>query len=337
MEYMNKELSVEDFKKILYKRPIDAHKGLFGYTTLVGGSEKYSGAIKLASMANASMRAGTGVCKIAAPKSLYEVISKNILEATFFPLSCDGYNLKFVEIEFAELIQHTKAIAIGMGIGDTIETQKAVEFLLKNYEGILIIDADGINALTKLDDSCLKNTSAKVVFTPHLKEFERLIEFKNKNGLVNFAPTDNGLVHFAPTNCCLQSQTASSLRKQNCSVLSLRHTTIIELAVEFAKYYSVNILVKGNENIVTDGNDIYKIKKGTPGMATAGSGDVLAGIVAAMLGYNENNILTALAVACYVNGLAGELAVKNVNEISMVASDTVKYIPTVINEILKDL
>lgn len=334
---MNKELTKEDFKKILYKRPDNAHKGLFGYIALIGGSEKYSGAIKLAAMANASMRAGTGVCKVVAPKSLYDIIAKNILEATFFPLSCNGYNLKFVEREFEELIHHTKAIAIGMGIGDTIETQKAVEFLLKNYEGILIIDADGINALTKLDDSCLKNTKAKVVFTPHLKEFERLIDFKNKSGLVNFAPTNNGLVNFAPMNCCLQSQTASSLRKQNRSGLSLQHTKIIELAINFAKYYNVHILVKGNENVVTDGNDVYIIKKGTPGMATAGSGDVLAGIVTAMLGYNENNILTALAVACYVNGLAGELAVKNVNEISMVASDTVKYIPTAINEILKDL
>ena len=317
MEYMNKELSVEDFKKIFYKRPIDSHKGLFGYIALIGGSEKYSGAIKLASMANASMRAGTGVCKVAAPKSLYEIIAKNILEATFFPLSCDGYNLKFVESEFAELVRHTKAVAIGMGIGDTIETQKAVEFLLKNYECILIIDADGINALTKLNDSLLKNTKAKVVFTPHLKEFERLIGFKNKNGLVNFVPTD----------CCLQSHSASPLQL----------TKIIDLAVEFAKYYNVNILVKGNENIVTDGNDIYIIKKGTPGMATAGSGDVLAGITTAILGYNENNILQALAVAAYVNGLAGEIAVRKVNEISMVASDTISNIPLAINELLEGI
>ena len=314
MGYMNKELSVEDFKKIFYKRPIDAHKGLFGYIALIGGSEKYSGAIKLASMANASMRAGTGVCKVAAPKSLYEIIAKNILEATFFPLSCNGYNLKFVESEFLELVRHTKAVAIGMGIGDTIETQKAVEFLLKNYEGILIIDADGINALTKLNDSLLKNTKAKVVFTPHLKEFERLIDFKNKNGLVNFAPTE----------CSLQSHSASPLQL----------TKIIDLAVEFAKYYNVNILVKGNENIVTDGNDIYIIKKGTPGMATAGSGDVLAGITTAILGYNENNILQALAVAAYVNGLAGEIAVRKVNEISMVASDTVSCIADAVDEIL---
>ena len=317
MEYMNKELSVEDFKKIFYKRPIDSHKGLFGYIALIGGSEKYSGAIKLASMANASMRAGTGVCKVAAPKSLYEIIAKNILEATFFPLSCNGYNLKFVESEFSELVRHTKAVAIGMGIGDTIETQKAVEFLLKNYEGIIIIDADGINALTKLDDNILKNTKAKVVLTPHLKEFERLIDFKNKNGLVNFAPTD----------CCLHSHSASPLQL----------TKIIDLAVEFAKYYNVSILVKGNENIVTDGNDIYIIKKGTPGMATAGSGDVLAGITTAILGYNENNILQALAVAAYVNGLAGEIAVRRVNEISMVASDTISNIPLAINELLEGI
>ena len=313
---MIKELAREDFREVLYERPRDSHKGLFGYIALIGGSEKYSGAIKLASMANASMRAGTGVCKVAAPKSLYEIIAKNILESTFFPLSCDGYDLKFDENEFSELIKHTKAVAIGMGIGDTIETQKAVKFLLENYDGILIIDADGINALTKLDDRYLIDTKAKVVFTPHIKELERLLGFKNR--ACSSSPLQ-GLPHFTPTCEALQEFTTTDKMK---------------LAIDFAKYYNVYLLVKGNENIVTDGNDTYIVKKGTPGMATAGSGDVLAGIVTAILGYNDNNILKALAVACFINGLAGELAVKKINEISMVASDTIASIADAIKEVL---
>ena len=72
-------------------------------------------------------------------------------------------------------------------------------------------------------------------------------------------------------------------------------------------------------------------------MATAGSGDVLAGITTAILGYNENNILQALAVAAYVNGLAGEIAVRKVNEISMVASDTISNIPLAIKELLEGI
>ena len=323
---MIKELTKEDYKKVLYKRPDDSHKGLFGYIALIGGSEKYSGAIKLASMANASMRAGTGVCKVAAPKSLYEIIAKNILESTFFPLSCDGYNFVFVENEFEELIKHTKAVAIGMGIGDTDETKKAIKYLLQNYQQTLIIDADGINALSKLDDSYLKNTNAKVIFTPHVKEFERLLEFETR------ARSASPLHSYSQI---LQSHGFGNF-SSTCDVLQTLDTTKkMELAVDFAKYYNAYLLVKGNENIVTDGSDVYIIKKGTPGMATAGSGDVLAGIITAILGYNENNLLTALAVACLINGLAAELANEKVNEISMVASDTVSCIATAISKLLE--
>lgn len=326
---MLKTLSKEDFNKVLFKRPIDSHKGLFGYIALIGGSEKYSGAIKLAAMANASMRAGTGVCKVAAPKSLYEIIAKNILEATFFPLSCDGYDLLFVEKEFEELIKNTKAIAIGMGIGDTKETQKAIKYLLRNYNGILIIDADGINALTKINEKYLKNTKAKVVFTPHLKEFQRLMIYKERrfqNKVLYDHKKRKGIFakFFGSTKFVNDLEQLSDIKD---------HAE--QLATDFAKYYNVNIVVKGSENIITDGIDTYKIVKGTPGMATAGSGDVLSGIIAAILGYNENNLLTALAVACYINGLAGEIANKKVNEISMIASDTVDSIKDAIDYILK--
>lgn len=304
---MNKELTKEDFSNILYKRDIDSHKGIFGYIALVGGSEKYSGAIKLASMANASMRAGTGVCKVAAPKSLYEIIAKNILEATFYPLSCNGYDLKFVDKEFEELMIGTKVIAIGMGIGNNLETKKAINFLLEKFTGILLIDADGINALTNLDDKILINTKAKVVLTPHVKEFYRLLCFSKNIMNIDFS--------------IINEKEAINIIKEKRQLL----------AIEFAKKYNLCLLLKGNENVITNGDEIYIIKKGTPGMATAGSGDVLSGIASAIIGYNEKNILKALAVACYINGLSGELAVKDVNEISMIASDTIKYIPKAID------
>lgn len=325
---MLKQLSKEDFKNVLYKRPIDSHKGLFGYIALIGGSEKYSGAIKLASMANAAMRMGCGVCKVCAPKNLYEIIGKNILESTFFPLSCDGYNLFFVEKEFEELIKNTKAIAIGMGIGDTKETQKAIKYLLRNYNGILIIDADGINAFTRISEKYIKNTKAKVVFTPHLKEFQRLMIYKERrfqNKVLYDHKKRKGIFakFFGSTKFVNDLEQLSDIKD---------HAE--QLATDFAKYYNVNIIVKGSENIITDGIDTYRIVKGTPGMATAGSGDVLSGVIAAILGYNENNILTALAVACYVNGLAGEIAVKKSNEISMIASDTVSCIKDAVGELV---
>ena len=96
-----------------------------------------------------------------------------------------------------------------------------------------------------------------------------------------------------------------------------------------AKKYGVILLLKGHETIVTDGNITYLVDVGSPGMATAGSGDVLSGILAGFLGYNECNVLS-VAAGAYLTGLAGSLATKKYTDIAMIASDTIKYIPDAI-------
>ena len=94
------------------------------------------------------------------------------------------------------------------------------------------------------------------------------------------------------------------------------------------------MLLKGTATVITDGQTVNISDTGCPGMATAGSGDVLSGITAALCAYNTD-ILTAVSAAAYINGAAGELAEKKTNSISMIASDTVKCIPAVITELLK--
>ena len=129
----------------------------------------------------------------------------------------------------------------------------------------------------------------QVVLTPHLKEFSRLTKIS-----------------------------VEKLKKNK-----------IEIAKEFAKKYQVILLLKGHTTIITDGNDVYFIKRGGPGMATAGSGDVLSGILAGLLGYQEYSLLT-VAAGAYLAGLAGELAEKDKTDIAMIASDTVEHIPDAI-------
>jgi len=106
----------------------------------------------------------------------------------------------------------------------------------------------------------------------------------------------------------------------------------IAIASDYAKKHGVCLLLKGSTTVVTDGNETYLVDRGCAGMATAGSGDVLSGALAGLLGYAPP---TALAVACgaYVAGRAGELAEREVNPISMLASDTVAHIPQAIGEI----
>ena len=287
-----------DFSDIFRKRAHNSNKGTYGYIGLIGGSQNYSGAIRLSNMAACAMRCGSGVVKIAAPASLAPIIMPNILESTFYPLSEQDGNLVFVEEEFEKLLS-LSAIAFGMGIGNTEETRHALNYLLLNYSGVLIIDADGLNALSMLDDSVIKCSKAKIVLTPHPKEFSRLINTS------------------VPGVLCKP----------------------IDFAVEFANKIKADsnvtriVLLKGCSTIITDGVTTYITNRGSAGMATAGSGDVLSGVIAAICGYNKNNVLLATAASSYVTGIAGELAANEYGDISMVASDTANYLAKAVKQI----
>ena len=266
-------------KQMLGPRPENSHKGDFGYIALVGGSLEYSGAIRLACMANAAMRAGAGVATVAAPRSICELIIPQILESTVFPLSDKNGEMVFSETEFFRLSSRYDCIAIGMGIGNTVETGKAVSYLLRNYEGILIIDADGLNALAGMEDriDILSSSGAEVILTPHPGEYRRL-------------------------------QVSS------------------ESAEEFAAASGAIVLLKGHTTTVTDGVQTYRITCGCAGMATAGSGDVLSGILSAVCAGNKDSLLEAVAAGVYINGLAGEIAEAESSDVTMISSDTANAI-----------
>lgn len=281
-----------DLKAIFAKRPHNCNKGTFGYIGLIGGSQLYSGAIRLANMAGCAMRSGAGVVKVAAPASLGNIIMPALLESTFYPLTDREGQLIFIQEEFEKLL-NLSAIAFGMGIGNTEETQKALEYLIKNYQGILIIDADGINALSTMDKCILKNAKCSIIITPHPKEFSRL--------------------------------TGLSVEEVLCKP--------INAAIQFANDYSITVLLKGTSTIITDGDTTYITDRGCAGMATAGSGDVLSGIMAAVCGYNRSTPALAAVAASYVAGLAGELASKKYGDISLIASDTANHLPEAIKNI----
>lgn len=271
-----------------------SNKSTYGYVALIGGSKKYSGAIRLAAMANAAMRAGAGVAMLAVPDSISPYIIPNILEATIYPLSDNGGEIVFNESELSALAARVKTIAFGMGIGLSGETEKVLSYLLNNYKGRLIVDADGLTALSRLGSDAIKNTACELILTPHNMEFSRISGHSIAEILS--APIDH--------------------------------------AKKFAKDHGCTLLLKGPSTIVTDGERVYVIDRGCAGMATAGSGDVLSGILAATAAYVPSP-LEATALAAYINGAAGELAESRTNPISMTASDTVSAIPEIITNILK--
>ena len=131
-----------DLLPLFAARPNFSNKGSYGFTALIGGSENYPGAIRLAAMANAAMRSGAGVVRVALPRSLYHDLLPLILESTVFPLPDEGGQLVFDEKEAAAFIQKCRTVAIGMGIGLGEGAAALLRWLLSHFTGTLIVDAD---------------------------------------------------------------------------------------------------------------------------------------------------------------------------------------------------
>ena len=287
-----KVLEKEDIKCLFPRRDENSHKGNFGYVGIMGGCIEYSGAVKLANLSSSSLVSGCGVVRLIIPKEIEVSVMPYLLEQTLFSIKSKNGHMLFDKNIINKALGKLKALAIGIGWGESNDNEKILKYILETKDIPIVIDADGLNTLAKMDKNILNKTNCKVILTPHLKEFSRISGYsleeieKNKE----------------------------------------------KLATDFAKNYNVILLLKGHTTVITDGEETYLVKRGCPGMATAGSGDVLSGILVGILGYNKPNVLT-IAGGAYLAGLAGELAEKNLNDISMRASDTISKIPEAIDEI----
>ena len=176
-----------------------------------------------------------------------------------------------------------------MGIGTGEGAARMLEYLLENFRGRLIVDADGLTLLSRLEKDRIRNASCSMILTPHLKEFSRL------SGL------ETGEILNSP----------------------------IAAAEAYAEECRVILLLKGPATIITDGKSTYLTDTGCPGMATAGSGDVLSGILAAVAAFSPDPLLGA-AAAAWINGKAGEAAQRRMGSVSMTAGDTASFIPEIV-------
>ena len=277
-----KIIEIYDIKDLFKKRDINANKGNFGKAGLYGGSIEYSGALKLSYLSLSALRSGCGISRVLVKKEILPLLGPNILEQTLCILpSYSDYFYDKLNIYIRDL----DSLAFGMGIGTDEYLEEVLEFLIRNYTGNLIIDADGLNTLSRMNLNILKEKSCNILLTPHLKEFSRLI-----------------------------NKPIEEIKKDS-----------LNLVKEFASTYKITILLKGHTTIISNGTDTYLVKTGTPGMATAASGDVLSGILAGLLAYLDFNLLT-VAAGVLINGIAGCLAEEENTDISMIASDTVNKI-----------
>ena len=279
-------LEEKDVANLLKPRKNHTHKGNYGYVAIMGGCVEYSGAAKLANMSAAALRAGCGVVTLAVPETIAQSVSPYLLESTLLPIPADeNGKMTFVPQILDHLLSRYASIALGMGWGSSTSYKEILSYLLQNAHQPLVIDADGLNTLSQMDLKILKETKASLILTPHLMEFS-----------------------------CLSGYSISEIENNP-----------IPYAKDFAKEYGVILLLTGCTTIITDGNVVYLSNRGSAGMATAGSGDVLAGALAGLCGYLEPNALT-VAIGAYLVGIAGELAEGKRGAVSMLASDTVDEI-----------
>jgi NAD(P)H-hydrate epimerase len=270
----------------LAPRKTDAHKGDFGRTLLVGGSRGMSGAIALAGMA--ALRSGAGLVTLAVPDACLETVASFEPSYMTVPLVCDeaGRLRREAETEIGRLASVSDCVACGPGLGRSPTLNELVLRLYETLPQPLVLDADGLNALAAAGDHCPTATAPRIL-TPHPGEFRRLAGQPD----------------------------ARWPREELC-----------QRAVDLAGQRNWVLVVKGHRTLVTDGTRVTYNTTGNPGLATGGSGDVLTGVITALLGQGLA-AFEAAQLGVYVHGQAGDLAAAQLGETSLIARDLIRFLP----------
>lgn len=277
---------------VLPKRTAVCHKGTFGRLLNIAGSLQCSGAAVMST--RAALRSGTGLCTLAAPTSVVKALAGSLVENTFLPLpeTEDGFlGEKTVDV-IAEVLPKMNAVSIGCGLGNSENTRKITEFVIKNADCPIIIDADGINCISGNID-VLKERTGDTVITPHPPEFSRI----------------SGL-----------------------SVGEIQADRI-GAAKQFAREYGVTVLLKGAYSVIAaaGGNEATVNPTGNAALAKGGSGDVLTGMIAAMLAQGVPPYIAASSGA-YCHGFAAELLSRTMFPACVLAGDIIEVLPRVYTE-----
>jgi NAD(P)H-hydrate epimerase len=186
-----------------------------------------------------------------------------------------------------ELAKGKSVLAIGPGISRHVETSELVRGLVAASEIPVVLDADGLNAFEGLTDE-LSGKGRSLVITPHPGEMARLV---------------------------------------GCSTADVQKDRL-GVARKFARDHDLIVVLKGNRTLIVEpGGEAWVNTTGNPGMSTGGTGDILTGIVAAMIAQHPKDILTAVCAAVHLHGLAGDVMLESVGEHSMVATDLLRGLP----------
>lgn len=169
---MIRTVDPEYLRKCLPEREPESHKGDYGKIMLLCGSRGYTGAAALASMG--ALRSGAGVVYLVVPETIYAIEAVKLWEAVVIPAPDDGGMLSAAAVEkIADLLPKMDAVLVGPGLGQSDGTFAAVKYVLENFSGPVVVDADGINVLSA-HKNILRDRTAPTILTPHPGEFARI-------------------------------------------------------------------------------------------------------------------------------------------------------------------
>ncbi len=299
-------ITLDEVRNFLPQRPGDVHKGDCGKIFILAGSTGLTGAACLAALS--ALRIGAGLVTLGVPESLNPIFEIKLTEVITKPLPDVGKKGALALRGLggiAPLLQNSDCHAIGPGLGQHFETLELVRRLVTaRINKPLVLDADGLNAFAK-DSSSLKSLSYPLIITPHIGELSRLINL--------------------PIEEIAQDR--------------------IKIARKVAQEYNLILVFKGAPTLVAEpSGQVYVNSSGNPGMATAGSGDVLTGIIIGLLGQKlklekEKSFfqiaLESAIAGVYLHGLCGDLAKKEKTVYGLIAGDILEKIPEAIKMILE--
>jgi NAD(P)H-hydrate epimerase len=278
-------MSVERLESIpsLAKRPADSHKGMYGHVLVLAGGRGMAGAAGL--VGASALRSGAGLVRVASASEVASVVATFEPSYMTYPLPQDADGL----IDFPaaapaldRLIDPADVLAVGPGLGQSRSLSAMVRWIVEEVSTPAVLDADSLNNLAETP-RLLLSANRPIVITPHPGEFSRL----TGDSIADIQADREGK------------------------------------AVAFARQSgNLTVVLKGNGTIVTDGRRVFVNNTGNPGMATGGAGDVLTGVIAALMGQGLPSFEAAV-LGVHAHGLAGDIAKSHSGVVGLIAGDIV--------------
>jgi NAD(P)H-hydrate epimerase len=280
-------LEEDDVLRMLPTRPRDSHKGDFGHVLVVAGSRSKPGAAALAALG--ALRAGAGLVTVATGRNAQPMVHAHCAEVMVEPLpETEGGTFSRTVLQPLLKLQEGKDVMVlGPGLGTATDVTQVIRKLVQKADLPMVLDADGLNALAGKLNLLDAASDRPRILTPHPGEFARLL---------------------------------------GCRTDEVQRDRL-GLARRFTHDHGCYLVVKGYRTLVaTPGGEVYVNPTGNPGMATAGTGDVLSGMIGALVA-QTSDVLGGILAAVYLHGMAGDVAAAHRGDQGLMAGDLLEHLP----------